>query len=94
MTRRYRRRKRWEDALTRRVLREVAGKDRGEQVAAHLERGENALAERRFADAARCFQEALNEGCQDEELPGRIAETLEQSRRGSSSSWHPSLSAS
>ncbi len=70
-----------ESAVARRILREIAATHREEQIAVYLERGESALAEERFGEAARHFQAALDAGCEHEGLPERIARTLERARQ-------------
>ncbi len=73
---------RWpESEVARRILREVAARQRAEEIAAHLARGEEALEGERFHDAAAQFLAALDAGSLRSDLPALIERARVAERR-------------
>ncbi|MCP3962846.1 MAG: hypothetical protein GY719_33830 [bacterium] len=73
---------RWpESQVARRILRRVATHRHEEELARHLELGEQALAEGRFHEAAQRFQAALDEGSDRSDLPALIERSRRRERR-------------
>lgn len=72
---------RWpESEVARRVLREAAARRREREIASCLEQAERDLGQKRFHDAARHFREAIEAGCEREDLPA-LAERAETTAR-------------
>jgi hypothetical protein len=72
---------RWpESEVARRVLREAAARRREREIASCLEQAQRALGQERFHDAARHFREAIEAGCEREDLPA-LAERAETTAR-------------
>ncbi len=73
---------RWpESEVARRILRDVAAQRRAEEIARHLEQGEQALAEDRFHQAATELQAALDAGSERPDLPALIERARVGQRR-------------
>ncbi len=66
--------------VARRILRRVARQRRSAEIAKQLAAAEEAVAEEAFDRAARCYQAALDAGCERPDLPGLIEEARERHR--------------
>lgn len=64
----------------RRILREAAARRREREIAGCLEQAERALGQERFHDAARHFRQAIDAGCEREDLPALAAKAERTAR--------------
>ncbi len=72
---------RWpESEVARRILRRVARQRRSAEIARQLAAAEEAVAGEAFDRAARCYQAALDAGCERPDLPALIEDARERDR--------------